>query len=95
MILFEASIPPDLRALSALRKDLSARLDTLCPTDQVRQAILLTLSEIGANTILHADPMPEQVTVRLGLQGASLSIDIEDDGGAFPDFDGACARSLI
>lgn len=95
MILFEASIPPDLRALSALRKDLSARLDTLCPTDPVRQAILLTLSEIGANTILHADPMPEQVTVRLGLQGASLSIDIEDDGGAFPDFDGACARSLI
>ncbi len=69
MILFEASIPPDLRALSALRKDLSARLDTLCPTDPVRQAILLTLSEIGANTILHADPMPEQVTVRWACRG--------------------------
>lgn len=95
MILFEASIPPDLLALSALRKDLSARLDTLCPTDPVRQAILLTLSEIGANTILHADPAPETVTVRLSLQGASLSIDIEDDGGGFHDFDGACARSIL
>ncbi|WP_284179835.1 SpoIIE family protein phosphatase [Rhabdaerophilum sp. SD176] len=95
MILFEASIPPDLLALSALRKDLSARLDTLCPADPVRQAILLTLSEIGANTILHADPAPETVTVRLSLHGASLSIDIEDDGGGFDDFDGACARSLV
>lgn len=95
MILFETSIPPDLLALTALRKDLSSRLDALCPAEPVRNAILLTLSEIGANAILHAEPAPQQLTVRLSLQGASVSIDIEDDGGGFDRFDAACARSLI
>lgn len=95
MILFEASIPPDLRALSGLRKDLSARLDMLCAAEPVRNALLLTLSEIGANSILHAEPAPQALTVRLALEGASVSIEIEDDGGSFEGFDAACAISVI
>ncbi len=32
MILFDARIPPDLQALSLLRKDVAARLQALCRT---------------------------------------------------------------
>lgn len=93
MILFEAQIPPDLKALSSLRKDVSARLNILMPTDAVRDAILLTIAEIGANAIRHGDPEPTQVGLRLVLEGASIVIEIEDDGGPFNGFANSLASS--
>ena len=95
MILFEAHIPPDLLALSALRKDVSARLMSLCPNDAVKSAILLTISEMGANVIRHADPEPTRIGVRLRLDGAAIIIEIEDDGGSFHQFEAHLAQALI
>ncbi len=91
MILFDARIPPDLQALSLLRKDVAARLQALCPNEAVRDAILLTIAEMGANAIRHGDPEPTEVGVRLLLEGASIVIEITDDGGPFSGFQ----RSLV
>ena len=95
MLLFDARIPADLLALSSLRRDVSARLASLAPTDQVKNAILLTISEMGANAINHGDPEPSYVDVRLRLDGASIVIEIEDDGGAFTGFERNLAQSLL
>lgn len=93
MILFEARIPADLQALSLLRKDVAARLLALCPDEPVRNSILLTIAEIGANAIAHGDPEPSEIGVRLLLEGASIVIEIADDGGSFQGFQSSLADS--
>ncbi len=93
MILFEAQIPPDLQALSSLRRDVSARLHALCPNEAVRDAILLTIAEMGANAIRHGDPEPSRVEFRLRLEGSSIVIEIGDDGGPFGGFEQSLAQS--
>lgn len=95
MILFEARIPPDLKALSSLRKDVAARLNMLNPSDSVRDAILLTIAEMGANAIRHGNPEPTQVELRLLLDGASIVIEIADDGGPFDGFQRSLANSRM
>ncbi len=57
----------------------------------MRDAILLTIAEMGANAIRHGDPEPTEVGVRLLLEGASIVIEITDDGGPFSGFQ----RSLV
>lgn len=95
MLLFEMRIPPDLLALSALRKDVAGRLQSLAPNDSVRQAILLTISEMGANMIAHGHPEPSYLLVRLSLEGTAIVIEIEDDGGAFENFQTRVAQSML
>lgn len=95
MILFDASIPPDLQALSLLRKDVSARLQALSPNEAVRDAILLTIAEMGANAIRHGDPEPSAIGLRLRLEGASIVIEITDDGGPFCGFQRSLANSRM
>ncbi|MCU0818798.1 MAG: SpoIIE family protein phosphatase [Beijerinckiaceae bacterium] len=95
MILFDAQIPPDLQALSLLRKDVAARLQTLCPNEAVRDAILLSIAEMGANAIRHGDPEPTKLGVRLLLEGSSIVIEIIDDGGAFEGFQRSLANSRM
>ena len=95
MLLYDATIPADLLALSALRKDISARLAPLAPAASVHSAILLTLSEMGANAIRHGTPEPSEIGIRLSLDGASIVIEITDDGGPFGGFDALLAQSLL
>ena len=83
MILFDSRIPADMLALSALRKEIGARLSAFALGENVRNAILLTVAEMGANAIRHSDPAPLEIGVRLRLAGPVLELEIEDDGGAF------------
>lgn len=95
MLLFETRIPADLLALSALRKDVSDRLLSLCPSPSVKNAILLAISEIGANAIRHGSPAPSMLRVRMSLDGLNIVLEMEDDGGAFDVFDARVAQSLM
>lgn len=95
MLLFETQIPADILALSALRKDVSDRLMSLCPNPGVKNAILLALSEIGANAIWHGNPAPTTIGLRISLDGLNIVLEIEDDGGAFGSFDARVAQSVV
>ncbi|OYU47114.1 MAG: hypothetical protein CFE31_18330 [Rhizobiales bacterium PAR1] len=86
MLLFETRIPADLLALSALRKDVSDRLISLCPNPSVKNAILLTIAEMGANAIRHSNPPPSYLAARMSLDGVNIVLEIEDDGGPFDAF---------
>lgn len=95
MLLFETTIPADLKALSGLRKDVSDRLGSLAHNSSAHGAVLLALSEMGANALRHGSPAPSSLRVRLSLDKLMIVIEIEDDGGAFANFDASMAQARL
>jgi anti-sigma regulatory factor (Ser/Thr protein kinase) len=85
--LLELESPASLTAASEWRAELAAlwsrqRLDTEKLDD-----FKLALTEIVANVIQHAEPPARTLRLRLGLDGERLSMEIEDDGAPFADFE--------
>jgi len=58
---FEASLPPDLERLRALRRELGDWLDKVGASSDQRDAVVLAIHEAAANAIEHANG---RVTVR-------------------------------
>lgn len=87
MLLFERAVEPQLTAISALRRDLVERLDKLSLITPLKNVILTIIAEIATNAVRHSFPKPTRLCVKLRLDGFSISVEVEDDGGAFDTFD--------
>jgi len=86
LLIYHETRPGNLREASRLRKELSRRLAVLRLSDSVVCPLLLGLSEVLGNILIHSNPSPGFIGVRVDLVGSQLRLEITDDGGSFPDF---------
>jgi sigma-B regulation protein RsbU (phosphoserine phosphatase) len=95
MIILNETAPANLRDVSRLRREAARRLCELRMAPDLCDAVLLALSEALANVVLHARPAAGFLGLRIALEGATLRVDMRDDGGAFAEAERriAAARS--
>ena len=74
---FEASLPPDLARLRALRRELGDWLDKIGATSDQRDAAVLAIHEAAANAIEHANG---RVTVRGARDEDKLLLVVSNTG---------------
>ena len=86
MKLFSANCPATLQDLAGQRRALRRRLTEIRLPAEAVDTLQLVLSEIGANAISHARPAASELDVLVALEGASLRVEISDDGQPFTGF---------
>jgi DNA-binding response OmpR family regulator/anti-sigma regulatory factor (Ser/Thr protein kinase) len=86
MILFDATRPADLDSVSWLRNAMRRELENLRMVSGLVDDLQLVVAEIATNVVVHADPPPQKIGVKIELYGFNLRIEISDDGPPFADF---------
>lgn len=87
MKLFEEVRPATLQDVSWLRRALRRELENLRIEADLANDVQLAIAEMATNAVVHATRPASQIGVRVDLQGASLRIEIIDDGAPFEDFE--------
>ncbi len=87
MRLYDEQRPATLQDVSYLRRALKRELEGLRVPFDLANDVLLAVAEVATNAVVHASPSPRTIGLTVDLVGASLRIEICDDGGAFADFD--------
>ncbi len=95
MILFDESISADLVALGDARKRIRRGLEDLRFSRDVNDAIELCIAEAATNSVLHGNPKPENLRIRLLANSRGIEVTIADDGGAYLGFDEAYAKAVV
>ncbi len=86
MKLFDEIRPATVEDVAWLRKTIRRELRSLRIQADLVDDIQLAIAELATNTVVHASRAPSTVGVRIDLVGASLRIEISDDGAPFEDF---------
>ena len=86
MKLFAANCPATLDDVAGQRRALRRRLTELRLPQDAIDTLQLVLAEIGANAVRHARPAPTELDLLIELEGASLRVEIADDGKPFAGF---------
>lgn len=76
----------DLAIAQAWREALAERLARRGAGASQTEDLLLAMSEIFANIVLHAQPPARRIRLRLDEAEGRLRLALEDDGGPFLDF---------
>jgi anti-sigma regulatory factor (Ser/Thr protein kinase) len=76
----------DLAVAQGWRDALAAILAQRRVSADQADGLLLAMSEIFANIVLHAQPSARQIRLRLEEAEGRLRLSLEDDGGPFLDF---------
>ena len=95
MILFDETISADLGALGDARKRIRRVFEDLRFTTDANDAIELCIAEAAANSVLHGDPKPDILRIKLMANSRGIEVMIADDGGAYFGFDDALAKAAI
>jgi|GEM_PF-868087 len=82
---------PTLFTVRSFRHQLRDRLASIGMPDRAAQDLMLAFQEHATNAIAHGKPAPTTLSLRLGQEGSSWTLEIADDGGAFDNFDGYIA----
>jgi serine/threonine-protein kinase RsbW len=83
MRIFEAERPASLAEVSWLRRAMARRLGDFRLPAEVVDDLQLVVSEIASNAVVHEDPAPKTISVRLDIQGTELILEVIDDGAPF------------
>lgn len=86
MKLFDQTLPATVESVSWLRRAIKREFVSLRVHIDLMNDVLLAIAELATNAVVHAAVPPTQIGIRIDLIGASLRIEITDDGGAFADF---------
>lgn len=87
MRLFDECRPGTLADVSYLRRAVGRELQNLRIPFDLANEVLLAIAEIATNAVGHGTPAPSEIGLTIDLVGASLRIEITDNGGAFADFE--------
>jgi len=93
MKLFDQVLPATVENVSWLRRALTREFVSLRIHADLLNDVVLAVTELATNAVVHATRPPANVGVRIDLIGASLRIEISDDGAPFADFDSAWATA--
>ena len=86
MKLFDQSLAATPENVSWLRKTVRRELISLNLQAELINDIQLVIAELATNAIVHAAVAPGQVGIRIDLIGASLRLEVTDDGSPFKNF---------
>lgn len=86
MKLFHETRPATVEDVAWLRKTIRRELRNLRIQADLVDDIQLAIAELATNAVVHAARPPSTITIRIDLVGASLRIEIADDGAPFADF---------
>lgn len=89
MMLFDQARPATPENVSWLRRTVRRELIGLRLQSELIDDLQLVISELATNAIAHAEVSPSQIGIQIDLIGASLRVEINDDGSPFTDFDEA------
>lgn len=98
MKLFDQVLPATVESVSWLRRALKREFVSLRIHSDLMNDVMLAVTELATNAVVHAAAPPANIGVRIDLIGASLRIEISDDGAPFADFErkwAAAARKDI
>lgn len=95
MNLFDETISADLGALGDARKRIRRVLEDLRFSADVNDAIELCIAEAATNPVLHGQPKPDNLRLKLLANSRGIEVMIEDDGGTYLGFDEAYAKAAI
>ncbi|MEQ1696017.1 MAG: SpoIIE family protein phosphatase [Hyphomicrobiaceae bacterium] len=84
--LFDQTLPATVENVSWLRRAIKREFVGLRVHIDLMNDVLLAIAELATNAVVHAAVPPSQIGIRIDLIGASLRIEIFDDGGPFTDF---------
>jgi anti-sigma regulatory factor (Ser/Thr protein kinase) len=89
------TIPLSISALWALIVRLEHLIRPYCPTDRVREDVMLAVIEALSNAFgsSHAAEAGQRITVRLRVSPRQVAIDVKDPGGGFAHHERA--RQLV
>ena len=86
MKLFDETRPATPDGVSWLRRSVRRELLSLKLQPELINDVQLVVAELATNALVHADVPPSQIGVQIDLIGASLRIEIRDDGSPFTAF---------
>ena len=86
MKLFDQSLPATMENVSWLRRTVRRELIGLNLQAELINDLQLVVAELATNAIAHAPVAPNQVGIRIDLIGASLRLEVTDDGSPFTGF---------
>lgn len=86
MKLFDQQRPATVEDVAWLRKAIRRELRNLRMQPDLIDDVQLAIAELATNAVVHAARPPSMIAIRLDLIGASLRIEISDDGAPFAHF---------
>jgi DNA-binding response OmpR family regulator/anti-sigma regulatory factor (Ser/Thr protein kinase) len=86
MKLFDETRPATPENVSWLRRSVRRELVGLKLQSELINDVQLVVAELATNALVHAGRPPNQIGVHIDLIGASLRIEISDDGSPFTEF---------
>jgi CheY-like chemotaxis protein/anti-sigma regulatory factor (Ser/Thr protein kinase) len=93
--LFHAERPASLEDVAWIRRALGRCLADLRLASDITNEILLAVSELATNVVLHGRPPASTLAVEVVLEKLMLRISIVDDGGAFSGFAQAWSAAAL
>lgn len=85
--------PADLQTVSRFRELLGRDQLGIHVAESVLDDLALAVSELAANSVLHARPQPQRLEIEVHLEGTSLRVVLRDDGPPFAEFESRWAES--
>jgi sigma-B regulation protein RsbU (phosphoserine phosphatase) len=86
MTLLSMTVPAELSSIGNLRRSLSGSLkDRALPSGAIND-LLLAVSELATNVVLHGRPPATMLQLVVDMQNDILRMCLTDDGGPFADF---------
>ena len=86
MKLFDETRPATPEDVSWLRRSVRRELIGLKLQPELINDVQLVVAELATNALVHAGVPPKQIGIHIDLIGASMRIEISDDGSPFTEF---------
>jgi len=93
--LFTAERPATLDDVAWIRKAFARRLAELRLPSEIANEVLLSISELATNIVLHGNPSAQGLRVEVALEKSMLRMVVTDDGGPFNGFNEAWANASL
>jgi serine/threonine-protein kinase RsbW len=93
--LFHAERLASLEDIAWIRNALSRRFADLRIASDIANEVLLSISELATNVVLHGRPAASELKVEVALEKLTLRATIVDNGGAFDGFTQAWSTAAL